>query len=87
MIQKQSYLIISQVTHLTYSMDPVYLIQSLVFNTTSVEDKVEVIWGGLNVEEAVDEKAEQIDQHLRQNRWKSMKNWRDSSRLGRGRQK
>lgn len=44
-------------------MDPVYLTPSLVFNTTSVKSKVEMICGGLNVEE-----VEQIDQHLRQSR-------------------
>lgn len=40
--------------------------------------------GGLIVEEAEDERAEQIDQRLRQNRWKNRKNWRDRSRLGSG---
>lgn len=35
-------------------------------------------------EEAEEEKAEQIDQHLRQNWWKDGKNWRDRLRLGGG---
>lgn len=49
-----------------------------------MKNQGEMIQPGLTSEEAEDEKAEQIDQHLRQNRWKSTKNWRDRSRLGGG---
>lgn len=41
---------------------------SLVFNIRSMKNQGEMIQPGLTSEEAEDEKAEQIDQHLKQNR-------------------